>query len=53
MRNSALNRFPQRHKFPEHPAQRGIISKDDEKALYNLLGNKDGRKKFDNQFKKM
>jgi type I restriction enzyme, R subunit len=26
--------------------------KDDEKALYDLLGNKDDRKKFDNQFKK-
>ena len=26
--------------------------KDDEKALYNLLGNKDERKKFDTQFKK-
>jgi type I restriction enzyme R subunit len=26
--------------------------KDDEKALYDLLGNKDERKKFDTQFKK-
>ena len=26
--------------------------KDDEKALYDLLGNKDDRKKFDTQFKK-
>ena len=26
--------------------------KDDEKALYDLLGNKDERKKCDNQFKK-
>lgn len=53
LRNSALNRFPQRHEFPEHPALRGKISKDDEKALYNLLGNKDDRKKFDTQFKKV
>lgn len=27
-------------------------SKDDEKALYDLLGNNDDRKKFDTQFKK-
>jgi type I restriction enzyme R subunit len=26
--------------------------KDDEKAFYDLLGNKDERKKFDTQFKK-
>ncbi|XMO77207.1 hypothetical protein AAFN60_09735 [Roseibacillus persicicus] len=28
------------------------FGKDDEKALYDLLGNKDERKKFDTQFKK-
>lgn len=28
------------------------LGQDDEKALYDLLGNKDDRKKFDTQFKK-
>jgi len=29
-----------------------VFSEKDEKALYDLLGNKDERKKFDTQFKK-
>jgi type I site-specific restriction-modification system R (restriction) subunit len=38
-----------------HPSQIKMVmtrGKDDEKALYDLLGNKDERKKFDTQFKK-
>ena len=33
-------------------SRNSISGKDDEKALYDLLGNKDDRKKFDTQFKK-
>jgi hypothetical protein len=33
-------------------ADENLADKDDEKALYDLLGNKDERKKFDTQFKK-
>ena len=37
-----------------HPRLKMVMTrgKDDEKALYDLLGNKDERKKFDTQFKK-
>ncbi|YCM45182.1 hypothetical protein V2O64_03990 [Verrucomicrobiaceae bacterium 227] len=38
--------------FPRIQPSGNRIGKDDEKALYDLLGNKDERKKFDTQFKK-
>lgn len=44
-----------RTKLELHPSQIKMVmtrGKDDEKALYQLLGNKDERKKFDTQFKK-